>query len=126
MLGRRSSATNPPPASMFCRVKRQVPSLFASVPAPADRKTEKKEKTSSSSPGRGGFLGRAFRAYAQRRTRRGRGLQVVSDEHLGPADHDPAAEMEKQWLVESEASDGALDPEGWGLVRAAAPPAHYA
>ena len=36
------------------------------------------------------------------------------------------AEMEKQWLVESEASDGALDSEGWGLESAAAPPAHYA
>lgn len=114
---------------MFCRMKRQVPSLFALVPpAPVDRKTKKKEKkpAGDSPPDRRGFLGRAFRAYAQRRAGRGRGLQGASDEQLRPARHDPAAEMEKQWLVESEASDGALDSEGWGLESAAAPPAHYA
>jgi len=112
---------------LFCRAKRQVPSLFAPAPAPADRPTEGKKGERQA----GGFLGRAFRACAQRRAgRRRRGLQVASAERLGSAgDDDPAAaaDPEKQWLVESEASDGgALDPEGWGLVRAAASPAHYA
>lgn len=124
-------------------MKRQVPSLFSSAPAPADqkkgnKKTKKEAYSSSSSisssrpPGRGGFIGRAFRACVRRRPggSRGRGLQVASDERLGPADCDgpptATAEMEKQWLVEGDSSDGSLDPEGWGLVRAAAPPAHYA
>ena len=109
-------------------MKRQVPSLFASAPAPAGRTAEKKtkQKKGADGSGGGGFIGRAFRAYAQRRADRWRGLQVVSDEHLGPAGHNPAAETEKQWLVESEGSDGTWDPEGWGLVRAAARPAHCA